>query len=152
MRGSKNLPLLPAKKVEETFRFAQGVGACVGVPNDIRAICLSEHHSSFVLCLAPFRDGTETPTKGQVLTHWKSTKKWALVDPLTGDAAPCRLVARGVGRFAACKGSAAEAVAPITMRHRLPFAHYAAPYAAVLACKASDECSEFCDQAGLCAA
>ena len=62
------------------------------------------------------------------------------------------VVARGVGRYAACKGSAAEFVAPITMRHRLPFAHYAAPYAAVLACKASDECSEFCDQAGLCAA
>ena len=104
------------------------------------------------VCLAPFRDGTETPTKGQVLTHWKSTKKWALVDPLTGDAAPCRLVARGVGRYAACKGSAAEFVAPITMRHRLPFAHYAAPYAAVLACKASDECSEFCEEAGLCTA
>ena len=104
------------------------------------------------VCLAPFKDGHETPTRGQVLTHWKSTKKWALVDPLSGEAAPCRLVARGVGRFAACKGSAAEAVAPITMRHRLPFAHYAAPYAAVLACKASDECSEFCDQAGLCAA
>ena len=66
---------------------------------------------------------------------------------------PCAaLVARGVGRYAACKGSAAEFVAPITMRHRLPFAHYAAPYAAVLACKASDECSEFCDQAGLCTA
>ena len=104
------------------------------------------------VCLAPFRDGTETPTKGQVLTHWKSTKKWALVDPLTGDAAPCRLVARGVGRYAACKGSAAEFVAPITMRHRLPFAHYAAPYAAVLACKSADECSEFCEEAGLCAA
>ena len=69
-----------------------------------------------------------------------------------GDAAPCRLVARGVGRFAACKGSAAEFVSPISMRHRLPFAHYAAPYAAVLACKASDECSEFCEEAGLCAA
>ena len=64
----------------------------------------------------------------------------------------CRLVARGVGRFAACKGSAAEFVSPISMRHRLPFAHYAAPYAAVLACKASDECSEFCEEAGLCAA
>jgi hypothetical protein len=38
------------------------------------------------------------------------------------------------------------------MRHRLPFAHYAAPYAAVLACKASDECSEFCEEAGLCTA
>ena len=59
---------------------------------------------------------------------------------------------RGVGRFAACKGSAAEFVAPITMRHRLPFAHYAAPYAAVLACKSADECSEFCEEAGLCAA
>ena len=104
------------------------------------------------VCLAPFKDGHETPTRGQVLTHWKSTKKWALVDPLSGEAAPCRLVARGVGRFAACKGSAAEAVAPITMRHRLPFAHYAAPYAAVLACKASDECSEFCEEAGLCTA
>ena len=98
------------------------------------------------------RDGTETPTKGQVLTHWKSTKKWALVDPLSGEAAPCRLVARGVGRYAACKGSAAEFVAPITMRHRLPFAHYAAPYAAVLACKSADECSEFCEEAGLCTA
>ena len=86
------------------------------------------------------------------MTHWKSTKKWALVDPLTGDAAPCRLVARGVGRYAACKGSAAEFVAPITMRHRLPFAHYAAPYAAVLACKSADECSEFCEEAGLCTA
>ena len=59
---------------------------------------------------------------------------------------------RGVGRFAACKGSAAESVSPISMRHRLPFAHYAAPYAAVLACKSADECSEFCDQAGLCTA
>ena len=59
---------------------------------------------------------------------------------------------RALGRYAACKGSAAEAVAPITMRHRLPFAHYAAPYAAVLACKAADECSEFCEEAGLCAA
>ena len=56
------------------------------------------------------------------------------------------------GAFAACKGSAAEFVSPISMRHRLPFAHYAAPYAAVLACKASDECSEFCEEAGLCAA
>ena len=64
----------------------------------------------------------------------------------------CRLVARGVGRFAACKGSAAEFVAPITMRHRLPFAHYAAPYAAVLACKSADDCSEFCEEAGLCSA
>ena len=117
-------------------------------------MCDSEHRTlnPIDVCLAPFKDGHETPTRGQVLTHWKSTKKWALVDPLSGEAAPCRLVARGVGRFAACKGSAAEAVAPITMRHRLPFAHYAAPYAAVLACKASDECSEFCDQAGLCAA
>ena len=104
------------------------------------------------VCLAPFKDGHETPTKGQVLTHWKSTKKWALVDPLSGEAAPCRLVARGVGRFAACKGSAAEFVSPISMRHRLPFAHYAAPYAAVLACKSADECSEFCEEAGLCAA
>jgi len=78
--------------------------------------------------------------------------KWALVDPLSGDAAPCRLVARGVGRYVACKGSAAEFVSPISMRHRLPFAHYAAPYAAVLASKASDECSEFCEEAGLCAA
>ena len=104
------------------------------------------------MALAPFRDGHETPTRGQVLTHWKSTKKWALVDPLTGDAAPCRLVARGVGRYAACKGSAAEFVSPISMRHRLPFAHYAAPYAAVLACKSAEECSEFCDQAGLCTA
>ena len=72
--------------------------------------------------------------------------------PLSGEAAPCRLVARGVGRFAACKGSAAEFVSPISMRHRLPFAHYAAPYAAVLACKSAEECSEFCDQAGLCTA
>ena len=61
-------------------------------------------------------------------------------------------LARGVGRFAACKGSFAEFVAPIKMRHRLPFAHYAAPYAAVLACKSADECSEFCEEAGLCTA
>ena len=67
-------------------------------------------------------------------------------------AGACISLVYSDSRFAACKGSAAEFVAPITMRHRLPFAHYAAPYAAVLACKSADECSEFCDQAGLCTA
>ena len=63
-------------------------------------------------------------------------------------------LAQGVSarvRDPSLKGSAAEFVAPITMRHRLPFAHYAAPYAAVLACKSADDCSEFCEEAGLCA-
>ena len=108
-----------------------------------------------ILCLyaLPIEEGsepidgapTQTPTRGQVPTHWKSTKKWALVDPLTGDAAPCRLRGAGARRpyAPACKGSAAEFVAPITMRHRLPFAHYAAPYAAVLACKSADGASGF---------
>jgi len=102
-------------------------------------------------CLAPFRDGREAPSRGQVLTHWKRTRKWALVDPLgSNDPVPCRLLARGVGRYAACKGSAAEAVAPLTIRHRLPFAHYSAEYAARLACK--NECSAACAAAGECRA
>ena len=131
------------------LRLKYSKSFCV-VMNGSQPICKSPHRVHPIpVELRPAH--VEAPSRGQVLTHWKRTRKWALVDPLgSKDPVPCRLVARGVGRYAACKGSAAEAVAPLTIRHRLPFAHYSAEYAARLACK--NECSASCAAAGECRA